>query len=64
MVLCSGLKNTIECLISYSFLLAIICDNRAFVINGKRTLFVAGSIHYPRASSEEWPAIIETAKDK
>mmetsp|Transcript_27947 Transcript_27947/g.47203 ORF Transcript_27947/g.47203 Transcript_27947/m.47203 type:complete len:770 (+) Transcript_27947:44-2353(+) len=38
-------------------------DNRAFLINGERTLFVAGSVHYPRASSAEWPVIIQSAKD-
>ena len=39
-------------------------DNRAFLINGERTLFVGGSVHYPRASSAEWPAIINAAKEK
>ena len=39
-------------------------DSRAFIINGERTLFIAGSVHYPRASSEEWPVILQTAKDK
>lgn len=37
-------------------------DSRAFLVDGKRQLFVAGSIHYPRASSSEWPHILAEAK--
>lgn len=37
-------------------------DNRAFLLNGERTLFIGGSIHYPRAHSAEWPQIISQAK--
>jgi hypothetical protein len=39
-------------------------DSRAFLINNERTLLVAGSLHYPRASSLEWPTVIQSAKDK
>ena len=38
-------------------------DNRAFLLDGERTLFVGGSIHYPRAQSAEWPNLIKQAKD-
>ncbi len=37
-------------------------DGRAFLIDGKRTMIMSGSVHYPRASSAEWPTIIEMAK--
>lgn len=37
-------------------------DSRAFIIDGKRHLFVAGSIHYPRSSASEWPHILAEAK--
>lgn len=37
-------------------------DHRAFLINGERTLLIAGSIHYPRAHSAEWPSILSLAK--
>ena len=37
-------------------------DNRAFLLDGERTLFIGGSIHYPRAHSAEWPNIIQQAK--
>ena len=37
-------------------------DGRAFLIDGKRTMIMSGSVHYPRASSAEWPNIIEMAK--
>jgi hypothetical protein len=38
-------------------------DNRAFLLDGERTLFIGGSIHYPRAHSAEWPRIIQQAKN-
>lgn len=38
-------------------------DNRAIVVDGKRTLLIAGSIHYPRAHSSEWPHILNEAKE-
>lgn len=37
-------------------------DSRAITINGTRQLLISGSIHYPRASSAEWPHIISEAK--
>ena len=38
-------------------------ENRAFTVDGQRTLFIAGSFHYPRATSEEWPKIIKELKE-
>jgi len=42
--------------------LSVEYDSRAFLIDGKRQLFVAGSIHYPRAAASEWPHILAEAK--
>lgn len=38
-------------------------DGRSFSINGERQLFVAGSVHYPRAPRSEWPSIFQQAKE-
>lgn len=38
-------------------------DGRSFMLDGERKLFIAGSIHYPRAPRSEWPAIFKLAKD-
>ena len=38
-------------------------DNRAFVINGTRTMLIGGSVHYPRMNSAEWPHILKSAKE-
>lgn len=38
-------------------------DGRSFFVNNERKLFVAGSIHYPRASRAEWPQIFQLAKE-
>ena len=37
-------------------------DSRAIKVDGKRLLLISGSVHYPRASSAEWPHIISEAK--
>ena len=37
-------------------------DSRAIVVDGKRQLLIAGSIHYPRASAAEWPHILAESK--
>ena len=37
-------------------------DNRAFVVDGARTMIIAGSIHYPRMNAAEWPHILKSAK--
>eukprot|EP01031_Cornospumella_fuschlensis_P028141 gene28141-33982_t len=38
-------------------------DGRSFLLDGERQLFIAGSIHYPRAPRSEWPGIFQLAKD-
>ena len=50
-------------IVSYVSCLNVTFDNRAFILDGQRTLFIGGSIHYPRAHSSEWPNIIRQAKD-
>lgn len=40
----------------------ILSDGRSFIIDGKRTLFIAGSVHYPRAPRTEWKSILEQVK--
>lgn len=34
-------------------------DNRSFFINGKRTLFLSGAVHYPRSLPDAWPRVLE-----
>eukprot|EP01084_Bolivina_argentea_P266164 451351_1 len=36
-------------------------DERSFIINGKRSILLGGSVHYPRFSPAEWPSIFEKA---
>ncbi|KAK8813133.1 hypothetical protein WA158_002725 [Blastocystis sp. Blastoise] len=36
-------------------------DKRSFMINGRRTLFLAGSVHYPRATPEMWDTVLDQA---
>jgi beta-galactosidase GanA len=38
-------------------------DGRSFFVNNERKLFIAGSVHYPRASRAEWPQIFQLAKE-
>ncbi|XP_076883903.1 beta-galactosidase 6-like [Bidens hawaiensis] len=38
-------------------------DSKALVIDGRRRILQSGSLHYPRATPEMWPDIIEKAKE-
>ena len=38
-------------------------DGRSFLVDGERILFIAGSIHYPRAPRNEWAEIMKSAKE-
>ena len=39
-------------------------DERSFFINGKRTLFLSGAMHYPRSLPDAWPRLLgEMTKD-
>eukprot|EP00484_Ammonia_sp_Unknown_P001093 CAMPEP_0197021954 /NCGR_PEP_ID=MMETSP1384-20130603/2836_1 /TAXON_ID=29189 /ORGANISM="Ammonia sp." /LENGTH=773 /DNA_ID=CAMNT_0042449895 /DNA_START=51 /DNA_END=2372 /DNA_ORIENTATION=- len=38
-------------------------DERSFIINGKRSILLGGSVHYPRLSPAQWPAIMSKALD-
>jgi hypothetical protein len=38
-------------------------DHRAVTIDGKRTLLLSGSIHYPRSTPAMWPALMKSARD-
>ncbi|XP_062082059.1 beta-galactosidase 8 [Humulus lupulus] len=46
-----------------SFSANVTYDHRALVIDGKRRVFISGSIHYPRSTPEMWPDIIQKSKD-
>lgn len=52
-----GLAASYCCATSVSF------DGRSFFVDGQRKLFIAGSIHYPRAPRSEWPNILKSAKE-
>ncbi|CBK23838.2 uncharacterized protein [Blastocystis hominis] len=36
-------------------------DERSFFLDGKRSIFLAGSVHYPRATPEMWDTILDQA---
>ncbi|KAK8795542.1 hypothetical protein WA158_000199 [Blastocystis sp. Blastoise] len=36
-------------------------DKRSFFINDRRTIFLAGSVHYPRATPEMWDTVLDQA---
>lgn len=38
-------------------------DQRALVIDGQRRMLISAGIHYPRATPEMWPSIIQNSKD-
>lgn len=38
-------------------------DERAILLNGKRELILAGSIHYPRSTPEMWPHLFQLTKE-
>ncbi|KAG9446346.1 hypothetical protein H6P81_012474 [Aristolochia fimbriata] len=41
---------------------SITYDGRSLIINGRRELVFSGSIHYPRSTPQQWPQLIEKAK--
>ncbi|KAL8229591.1 hypothetical protein R6Q57_014491 [Mikania cordata] len=45
------------------FSVTVTYDSKALVIDGRRRILQSGSIHYPRATPEMWPDIIEIAKE-
>jgi beta-galactosidase len=38
-------------------------DDRSVLLEGNRVLLVAGSVHYPRSTPNQWPAIFKQAKE-
>lgn len=38
-------------------------DERAIKLNGERTLFIGGSIHYPRFSEGQWIDVLKKSRD-
>ncbi|KAG7028750.1 Beta-galactosidase 9 [Cucurbita argyrosperma subsp. argyrosperma] len=38
-------------------------DHRALIIDGKRRMLISAGVHYPRATPEMWPNIIEKSKE-
>jgi len=42
---------------------AVSYDHRSLLINGRRSILISGSIHYPRSTPEMWPGLIQNAKD-
>ncbi|KAL2913748.1 Beta-galactosidase 8 [Polyrhizophydium stewartii] len=38
-------------------------DSRAIVINGRREMIIAGSIHYPRSVPSTWPELLRRTKE-
>ncbi|KAI3925998.1 hypothetical protein MKW98_028134 [Papaver atlanticum] len=38
-------------------------DHRALIIDGKRRMLISAGIHYPRATPQMWPDIIDKAKE-
>ena len=38
-------------------------DSRAIKINGKRTILLSGSIHYPRSTPEMWPSLMKFSRE-
>ncbi|KAJ0799462.1 putative glycosidase [Helianthus annuus] len=45
------------------FSVTVTYDSKALVIDGRRRILQSGSVHYPRATPEMWPEIIEKAKE-
>jgi len=37
-------------------------DGRSLLLNGERTVFLSGTVHYPRVTPATWPALAATAK--
>src|SRR4051812_13739561 len=42
---------------------AVAYDGRAVTVDGRRTLIVGGSIHYPRSTPGMWPDLMRRAKE-
>ncbi|PKA46168.1 Beta-galactosidase 11 [Apostasia shenzhenica] len=42
--------------------LGVTYDARSLIVNGKRELLFAGSVHYPRSTPDMWPDIMDKAK--
>lgn len=38
-------------------------DSRAIRIDGRRTLLISGSIHYPRSTPRLWPALLDRSRE-
>ncbi|GJW16761.1 beta-galactosidase 8-like protein, partial [Tanacetum coccineum] len=38
-------------------------DSKALIIDGRKRILQSGSVHYPRATPETWPGIIDKAKE-
>uniref|UniRef100_A0A803Q723 Beta-galactosidase n=1 Tax=Cannabis sativa TaxID=3483 RepID=A0A803Q723_CANSA len=38
-------------------------DHRAMIVDGKRRMLISAGIHYPRATPEMWPDLIEKSKE-
>ncbi|KAI3765116.1 hypothetical protein L2E82_15142 [Cichorium intybus] len=45
------------------FSVTVTYDSKALIIDGRKRILQSGSIHYPRATPEMWPDIIENAKE-
>ncbi|XP_004505982.1 beta-galactosidase 8 [Cicer arietinum] len=45
------------------FCVNVTYDHRALLIDGKRKVFISGSIHYPRSTPQMWPDLIQKSKD-
>ncbi|KAH7838837.1 hypothetical protein Vadar_031780 [Vaccinium darrowii] len=50
-------------LVTSSFGYNVTYDHRALVVDGKRRVFISGSIHYPRSTPDMWPDLIQKSKD-
>ena len=59
LVLCilalTALTNTLSLDVTY--------DSRGFIIEGNRTMIIGGSFHYPRATPDQWPALLSEMKN-
>ncbi|XP_024362300.1 beta-galactosidase 9 [Physcomitrium patens] len=38
-------------------------DQRALIINGQRRMLISAGIHYPRATPEMWPSLVQKSKE-
>ena len=42
--------------------LPVTFDNQSVIVNGERLLLISGAVHYPRATPDMWPHILEESK--